>query len=89
MANIFKEAYPMNRDALLERQSGFMEFLARPINRYSEDRSQAAFRQERLTVETGFADQSHLTRHFKRLVLITLGQYIEGSRFHDASSCIF
>jgi AraC-like DNA-binding protein len=25
--------------------------------------------------ETGFADQSHLTRHFKRLFGLTLGQY--------------
>jgi AraC-like DNA-binding protein len=30
--------------------------------------------------ETGFADQSHLTRHFKRLVVVTPGQYILNSK---------
>ncbi len=30
--------------------------------------------------ETGFADQSHLTRHFKRLVVVTPGQYIQNSK---------
>jgi AraC-like DNA-binding protein len=30
--------------------------------------------------ETGFADQSHLTRHFKRLTVITPGQYIQNSK---------
>jgi AraC-like DNA-binding protein len=29
---------------------------------------------------TGFADQSHLTRHFKRLVLLTPGQYLQNSK---------
>ena len=29
---------------------------------------------------TGFADQSHLTRHFKRLVGVTPGQYRQGSK---------
>jgi AraC-like DNA-binding protein len=29
---------------------------------------------------TGFSDQSHLTRHFKRLVKLTPGQYREGSK---------
>lgn len=31
----------------------------------------------RAAAETGFADQSHLTRHFKRLMMITPGQYIQ------------
>jgi AraC-like DNA-binding protein len=30
--------------------------------------------------ETGFADQSHLTRRFKRLVGVTPGRYAEGSK---------
>ncbi|MBV9957230.1 MAG: AraC family transcriptional regulator [Acidobacteria bacterium] len=30
--------------------------------------------------QTGFADQSHLTRHFKRLVAITPGQYAQNSK---------
>jgi AraC-like DNA-binding protein len=30
--------------------------------------------------ETGFADQSHLTRHFKRLVVVTPGQYLQNSK---------
>jgi len=30
--------------------------------------------------ETGFADQSHFTRHFKRLVVVTPGQYIKNSK---------
>ena len=30
--------------------------------------------------QTGFADQSHLTRHFKRLVGVTPGQYRQGSK---------
>jgi AraC-like DNA-binding protein len=30
----------------------------------------------RVAVETGFADQSHLTRHFKQVVGVTPGQYI-------------
>ncbi len=30
--------------------------------------------------ETGFADQSHLIRHFKRLVGVTPGRYAEGSK---------
>ncbi len=30
--------------------------------------------------ETGFVDQSHLTRHFKRLVGVTPGQYLLGSK---------
>ena len=30
--------------------------------------------------ETGFADQSHLTRHFKRLAVVTPGQYQDGSK---------
>lgn len=38
----------------------------------------------RVAAETGFADQSHLTRHFKRLVLITPGQYIQGSNVETA-----
>lgn len=31
-------------------------------------------------VEAGFVDQSHLTRHFKRLVGVTPGQYVLGSK---------
>jgi AraC-like DNA-binding protein len=30
--------------------------------------------------QTGFADQSHLTRHFKRLVIVTPGAYRENSK---------
>jgi AraC-like DNA-binding protein len=30
--------------------------------------------------QTGFADQSHLTRHFKRLVGVTPGQFIQNSK---------
>jgi AraC-like DNA-binding protein len=30
----------------------------------------------RVAVEAGFADQSHLTRHFKQIVGVTPGQYI-------------
>jgi AraC-like DNA-binding protein len=29
---------------------------------------------------TGFADQSHLTRHFKRLAVVTPGQYAQNSK---------
>ncbi|MBD2260419.1 AraC family transcriptional regulator [Pseudanabaena sp. FACHB-2040] len=32
-----------------------------------------------VAMETGFADQSHLNRHFKRLVGVTPGQYARGS----------
>jgi AraC-like DNA-binding protein len=34
----------------------------------------------RVAVETGFADQSHLNRHFKRLLKVTPGQYIQNSK---------
>lgn len=38
------------------------------------------------SAQTGFADQSHFTRHFKRLMLITPGQYIRNSKIvQDAS----
>jgi AraC-like DNA-binding protein len=30
--------------------------------------------------QTGFADQSHLTRHFKRLVGVTPGRYQQSSK---------
>lgn len=43
----------------------------------------------RVAVETGFADQSHLTRHFKRLVLITPGQYLQGNRQVQGASSFF
>lgn len=33
-----------------------------------------------VAAQTGFADQSHLTRHFKRLVLLTPGQYQRDSK---------
>jgi AraC-like DNA-binding protein len=33
-----------------------------------------------VAMETGFADQSHFTRHFKRLVAVTPGQYIQDSK---------
>lgn len=33
-----------------------------------------------VALETGFADQSHLTKHFKRIVGVTPGQYIVGSK---------
>lgn len=32
-----------------------------------------------VAVETGFVDQSHLTRHFKRLVGVTPGQYVSAN----------
>jgi transcriptional regulator GlxA family with amidase domain len=31
---------------------------------------------KQVAVETGFADQSHLTRHFKRLMQVTPGRYL-------------
>jgi AraC-like DNA-binding protein len=34
----------------------------------------------RVAIEAGFADQSHLTRHFKRLLQVTPGQYIQNSK---------
>jgi AraC-like DNA-binding protein len=34
----------------------------------------------RAATETGFADQSHLTRHFKRVTGITPGQYLRSSK---------
>lgn len=34
----------------------------------------------RVAVEAGFADQSHLNRHFKRLLKVTPGQYIQNSK---------
>lgn len=34
----------------------------------------------RVAVETGFVDQSHLTRHFRRLMLIPPGQYLSGRK---------
>jgi AraC-like DNA-binding protein len=43
----------------------------------------------RVAAETGFADQSHLTRHFKRLVLITPGQYLQGNRQTQDASSLF
>jgi len=33
-----------------------------------------------VAAQTGFADQSHLTRHFKRLAVATPGQYIQNSK---------
>lgn len=33
-----------------------------------------------VALEAGFVDQSHLTRHFKRLVGVTPGQYLPGSK---------
>jgi AraC-like DNA-binding protein len=32
----------------------------------------------RVAMETGFTDQSHLTRHFKRAFGVTPGQYARG-----------
>jgi AraC-like DNA-binding protein len=47
-------------------------------------RAKALLRQgwtiSRVASETGFADQSHLTRHFKRLMVVTPGQYIQNSK---------
>jgi len=34
----------------------------------------------RVAIEAGFADQSHLNRHFKRLLKVTPGQYIQNSK---------
>lgn len=34
----------------------------------------------RVAIETGFADQSHLNRHFKRLLKVTPGQYVRNSK---------
>jgi AraC-like DNA-binding protein len=42
----------------------------------------------RVALETGFADQSHLIRRFKRLVGVTPGRYAERSKnvqYDDAS----
>jgi AraC-like DNA-binding protein len=33
-----------------------------------------------VAAETGFADQSHFTRHFKRLMVITPGQFVKNSK---------
>ena len=33
-----------------------------------------------VAAQTGFADQSHFTRHFKRITVITPGQYIQNSK---------
>lgn len=33
-----------------------------------------------VAAQTGFADQSHLTRHFKRLAVVTPGQFIQNSK---------
>jgi AraC-like DNA-binding protein len=33
-----------------------------------------------VAAQTGFADQSHLTRHFKRLTVVTPGQFIQNSK---------
>jgi AraC-like DNA-binding protein len=33
-----------------------------------------------VAAETGFADQSHFTRQFKRLTIITPGQFIQNSK---------
>jgi AraC-like DNA-binding protein len=47
-------------------------------------RAKALLRQgwtiSRVASETGFADQSHFTRHFKRLMVVTPGQYIQNSK---------
>lgn len=43
-----------------------------------------------VALETGFADQSHLHRHFKRLVGVTPGQYAQGAGLwnrHAFNSC--
>jgi AraC-like DNA-binding protein len=34
----------------------------------------------RVAAQTGFADQSHFTRHFKRLAVVTPGQFIQNSK---------
>jgi AraC-like DNA-binding protein len=34
----------------------------------------------RVAAETGFADQSHLARHFKHLTGVTPGQYRKGRK---------
>ena len=39
-----------------------------------------------VAVATGFSDQSHLTRHFKRFVGITPGRYASAHRFHVDSN---
>ena len=38
-----------------------------------------------VAAETGFTDQSHLTKHFKRTVGVTPGQYIKGYKSRTAS----
>lgn len=40
-----------------------------------------------VAAETGFTDQSHLARHFKRIVGITPGQYQRGYRVGSAMRC--
>jgi AraC-like DNA-binding protein len=37
-------------------------------------------------MQTGFADQSHLNRHFKRLAVVTPGQYLNSKIVQDSST---
>ena len=67
---VFSEQYGMPPHAF---QTQLRVFRAKTLLREGCSIAQVAF-------QTGFADQSHLTRHFKRLVAVTPGQYRQNSK---------
>ena len=67
---VFSEQYGMPPHAF---QTQLRVFRAKTLLREGWSISQVAF-------QTGFADQSHLTRHFKRLVAVTPGQFRQNSK---------
>jgi AraC-like DNA-binding protein len=67
---VFSEQYGMPPHAF---QTQLRVFRAKTLLRQGWSISQVAF-------QTGFADQSHLTRHFKRLVAVTPGQFRQNSK---------
>lgn len=70
LSRIFSEEFGMPPHAF---QTQLRVLNARSLILHGWTVSQAA-------VEMGFADQSHLTRHFKRLVGVTPGQYLQNSK---------
>jgi AraC-like DNA-binding protein len=67
---VFSEQFGMPPHAF---QTQLRVFRAKELLRQGWSIAQVAF-------QTGFADQSHLTRHFKRLVAVTPGQYRQNSK---------
>jgi AraC-like DNA-binding protein len=67
---VFSEQFGLPPHAF---QTQLRVFRAKALLRQGCAISQVAF-------QTGFADQSHLTRHFKKLVAVTPGQYIQNSK---------